>query len=161
MCIVVAFLGAGLLEYNFGDSELVTLLMFFVTAPYCPLGRGSRRPLDIAILGTRGIPANYGGFETFAEELSVRLVRRGHRVCVYGRRHFVNPRLALYRGVEIRVLPCVRTKYLETISHTALSAARALFDSHDIVLICNSANACLCWLPALAGQGSCFESGRH
>ena len=34
MCIVVAFLGAGLLEYNFGDSELVTLLMFFVTAPY-------------------------------------------------------------------------------------------------------------------------------
>ncbi len=34
MCVVVAFLGAGLLEYNFGDSELVTLLMFFITAPY-------------------------------------------------------------------------------------------------------------------------------
>ena len=34
MCMVVAFLGAGLLEYNFGDSEPVTLLMFFVTAPY-------------------------------------------------------------------------------------------------------------------------------
>ncbi len=117
-----------------------------------PTRTGSRRLLDIAVLGTRGIPANYGGFETFAEELSVRLVRRGHRVCVYGRRHFVNPRLALYRGVEIRVFPCVRTKYLETISHTALSAVRALFDSHDIVLICNSANACLCWLPALAGQ---------
>lgn len=34
ICIVIAFLGAGLLEYNFGDSELVTLLIFFVTAPY-------------------------------------------------------------------------------------------------------------------------------
>jgi hypothetical protein len=27
----------------------------------------------VAILGTRGIPANYGGFETFAEELGTRL----------------------------------------------------------------------------------------
>ena len=39
----------------------------------------------IAILGTRGIPANYGGFETFAEELSVRLAARGHAVTVYCR----------------------------------------------------------------------------
>ena len=43
-----------------------------------------RRILKIAIVGTRGIPANYGGFETFAEELSCRLVQRGHEVTVYG-----------------------------------------------------------------------------
>ncbi|HQK76204.1 MAG TPA: DUF1972 domain-containing protein, partial [Candidatus Hydrogenedentes bacterium] len=42
--------------------------------------------MRIAILGTRGIPANYGGFETFAQELSVRLAERGHEVCVYCRR---------------------------------------------------------------------------
>ena len=36
--------------------------------------------LRIAIVGTRGIPANYGGFETFAEELSTRLVQKGHNV---------------------------------------------------------------------------------
>ena len=41
--------------------------------------------MRIALLGTRGIPANYGGFETFAEELSVRLVARGHEVFVYCR----------------------------------------------------------------------------
>ena len=35
--------------------------------------------MRIALLGTRGIPANYGGFETFAEELSRRLVQRGHQ----------------------------------------------------------------------------------
>ena len=40
-------------------------------------------PLRVAILGTRGIPARYGGFETFAERLSVGLVERGHRVTVY------------------------------------------------------------------------------
>lgn len=112
----------------------------------------SRHPLNIAILGTRGIPANYGGFETFAEELSVRLVQRGHRVCVYGRKHYVHPRLAMYRGVEICVLPSIRTKYLETISHTALSVVGTLFKGHDVVLICNSANAALCWVPALSGQ---------
>jgi len=41
------------------------------------------RVVKIAILGTRGIPGNYGGFETFAEELSTRLVERGHQVTVY------------------------------------------------------------------------------
>lgn len=41
------------------------------------------RTLTIGIIGTRGIPNRYGGFEAFAEELSVRLVRRGHRVVVY------------------------------------------------------------------------------
>ena len=38
--------------------------------------------MRIAIVGTRGIPAKYGGFETFAEELSIRLVKSGHEVAV-------------------------------------------------------------------------------
>jgi hypothetical protein len=60
--------------------------------------------LRIAILGTRGIPANYGGFETFAEELSVRLVERGHHVIVYCReRH----RSGMYRGVHLVYLPTI------------------------------------------------------
>ncbi|MGH9903103.1 MAG: DUF1972 domain-containing protein, partial [Pyrinomonadaceae bacterium] len=36
--------------------------------------------MRIAILGTRGVPASYGGFETFAEQLSTRLAARGHEV---------------------------------------------------------------------------------
>jgi hypothetical protein len=48
--------------------------------------------MRIAILGTRGIPASYGGFETFAEQLSTRLVARGHHVTVYCRSHYVSPR---------------------------------------------------------------------
>ncbi len=111
-----------------------------------------RLPLDIAILGTRGIPAGYGGFETFAEQLSTRLVQRGHRVTVYGRSRFIDPQLALYRGVRIRVLPAIPHKYLETVSHTALSVLWALFFRHDIALICNAANAFLAWVPQLRGQ---------
>ncbi|HVG22672.1 MAG TPA: hypothetical protein VND45_00840, partial [Thermoanaerobaculia bacterium] len=41
--------------------------------------------MKLAILGTRGVPPNYGGFETFAGELSTRLVARGHEVWVYCR----------------------------------------------------------------------------
>lgn len=37
----------------------------------------------LRILGTRGIPAAHGGFETFAERLALHLVGRGWRVTVY------------------------------------------------------------------------------
>ncbi len=111
-----------------------------------------KSPLDIAILGTRGVPASYGGFETFAEQLSVRLAARGHRVTVYGRAHFVAPGTRNYKGVAIRVLPSIKNKHLETVSHTALSVGRALFASHQVLLICNAVNSFLCPLPRLAGQ---------
>ena len=39
--------------------------------------------MKIAILGTRGIPNNYGGFEQCAEYLSVGLVEKGHDVSIY------------------------------------------------------------------------------
>ena len=111
-----------------------------------------KKALNIALLGTRGIPANYGGFETFSEELSTRLADRGHRITVYGRSHFVDPKLRSYRGVDILPLSSVRTKYLETVTHTSLSVLIALFKPYDVVLICNAANAFLCWIPKIAGQ---------
>ena len=61
--------------------------------------------MHIALLGTRGIPANYGGFETFAEELSTRLVDRGHQVTVYCRQDRSDP---MYRGVKLQHLPTIR-----------------------------------------------------
>ncbi|MGH3469355.1 MAG: DUF1972 domain-containing protein, partial [Thermocrispum sp.] len=41
--------------------------------------------MRIAMIGTRGVPARYGGFETCVEEVGGRLVDRGHRVTVYCR----------------------------------------------------------------------------
>lgn len=113
--------------------------------------RSQRPRLSIAVLGTRGIPANYGGFETFAEEFSVRMVQRGHRVTVYGRPHYVDRRLREHRGVSIRVVPAIRHKYLETVSHTAFSVLASLLKGFDAALICNSANAPVSWIPRMAG----------
>jgi glycosyltransferase involved in cell wall biosynthesis len=107
--------------------------------------------LKIAILGTRGVPANYGGFETFAEECAARLVARGHLVTVYGRSHYVRRSLGSYRGINLVVLPSLRFKYLDTIVHTFLCVLHALGRRFDAILICNAANSIYAWLPRLFG----------
>lgn len=103
--------------------------------------------MRLAILGTRGIPARYGGFETFAEELSARLVLRGHSVTVYCRQPHEGP----WRGVRLVHLPAVRHKYLETVVHTFLSTLHLLFHRPEAALYCNAANAIFTWIPRLFG----------
>jgi glycosyltransferase involved in cell wall biosynthesis len=107
--------------------------------------------MRIAILGTRGIPANYGGFETFAEHLSTRLAARGHDVTVYCRAHYVSPRELEFQGVKLKVLPTIRHKYFDTIVHTFLSALHAAPKRYDAALICNAANAPFAAILRLAG----------
>lgn len=105
--------------------------------------------MRIALLGTRGIPARYGGFETFAEELSVRLAARGHQVTVYCREAYAEP---VYQGVQLRHLPAVRHKYAETITHTFLSTLDLMKHPHDVALYCNGANAIFTPLARMAGM---------
>ncbi len=108
--------------------------------------------MKLAIMGTRGIPANYGGFETFAEELSWRLVERGHDVTVYGRSHHATHDGDTYRGVRLVVLPTIKHKYFDTVAHTALSAVHSLRERYDAILVCNGANAPFAWLPRVVGS---------
>ncbi len=105
--------------------------------------------MRIALLGTRGIPARYGGFETFAEELCTRLVERGHTVTVYCREP--DPP-GLYRGVKRAYLPTIRHKYFDTLAHTGFSTLHLLANRVDVVLFCNGANAIYTWLPRLFGM---------
>ena len=109
--------------------------------------------MKIAILGTRGVPPRYGGFETFAAELGTRLVERGHEVSVYCRMIPSPPRAdagekvaagrmrGRWQGVNRIVVPHIPGKYFETVTHTLLSAIDALRRDFDVVLLCNAANA--------------------
>lgn len=110
--------------------------------------------MKIAIMGTRGIPANYGGFETFAEELSTRLVNRGHKVTIYCRSaNYDYSRIGrVYKDVNLIVLPTIRHKYFDTIFHTFLSVLYEVGQEHEIILICNSANSILSIIPRLMGK---------
>src|SRR5215467_9376244 len=98
--------------------------------------------MRIALLGTRGIPARYGGFETFAEELSTRLVARGHQVTVYGREQYD---AAVYRGVDLVWQRTIRHKYFDTLAHTFFSTLHLIRSRGpypiDVALYCNAANA--------------------
>ena len=100
-------------------------------------------PMRIALMGTRGIPARYGGFETFAEQLSTRLVARGHSVTVYSRCRFLDRWGAIedYRGVHRRQVPTIFHKYLETPLSGLTTFIDALFQSYDGILLCNAANS--------------------
>ena len=115
------------------------------------LQRVRRDIMRIAILGIRGIPAKYSGFETFAKELAPRLVERGHDVTGYGRRGAVEWTDSHYKGVRLVVLPTIHTKHLDTPVHTLLSCFHALSQHYDAVLVCNAANALLIAPLRMAG----------
>jgi glycosyltransferase involved in cell wall biosynthesis len=114
--------------------------------------RAAARPLRIAMMGSRGIPASYSGFETCVEQLSVRLVARGHRVTVYCRSHHVKWREKTYKGVRLVKLPTVASKHLDTIVHTFLSMLHGELRRFDIVYICGVGNAPLAFIPRLVGK---------
>jgi len=108
--------------------------------------------MRIAIIGIRGVPANYGGFETFAEQLGRRLVEHGHSVTVYGRSRSIPRGLRQYLGMRIVRLPAPRSKYLETVVHSLFAAFHALTSRYDLIYVCNSANVPAVILLRLAGR---------
>ena len=113
--------------------------------------RRAQGPLRVALLGARGIPARYGGYETLFEELAPRLVARGFEVTVYCRSHHTPRTLTEHKGVRLTVLPTIRTKHLDTPVHTLLSAVHALGRRFDAALVVNAANAIFLPLLRLGG----------
>ncbi|WP_034622861.1 DUF1972 domain-containing protein [Cellulomonas sp. URHE0023] len=108
-----------------------------------------RGALSIAMVGTRGVPARYGGFETAVEEVGRRLADRGHDVVVYCRAADGSDlaKDAPYLGMRRVSLPAMRKRSLETLSHTALSVGHLLGHRVDAAFVFNAANAPL--LPVL------------
>ncbi len=115
---------------------------------------GNKAKLKIGLMGTRGIPACYSGFETFYEELSWRLAERGHHVTVYNRSNYIEYMGSYYRGVRLVRLPTIRNKYLDTFFHTFLSILHGIFQKYDIVYFCIVGNSPLTFIPRILGSKS-------
>ena len=107
--------------------------------------------LKIAIMGHRGIPASYGGFETFAEQLGQRLVMRGHDITIYCRPHHIKWRPKYYKGMRLVWLRTIANKYLDTILHTFISSLHSLGQNYDVILFVISGNSPVTWIPRLVG----------
>lgn len=100
-------------------------------------------------MGIRGIPAQYGGFETFAEELAPRLIKKGHQVTVYGRSNIIDYKEKYYKGAKLVILPTISHKYSDTLVHTFLCIVHSLFCRYDVILLCNAANSIFSFIPRL------------
>src|SRR5438132_12979363 len=108
--------------------------------------------MKIAIVGTRGVPARYSGFETCAEELGSRLVERGHDVTVYCRNQYLDYAGSTYNGMKLVKIPTIKHKYLESMVHTAISCLHATPRRYDIIFMMIVGNAPTAIIPRLFGQ---------
>lgn len=114
--------------------------------------------VHVVLMGTRGIPARYGGFETAVEEIGARLVERGHHVTVYCR----GEGEPTYRGMHRVELPALRRKALETISHTAAATVHAVFRTRPhAALVFNAANAPFVPVMRALGIPVCLHLDGH
>ena len=105
----------------------------------------------LRILGTRGVPAAHGGFETFAEHLSLYLVSKGWRVVVYCQDDDTGPMFEdSWQGVERVHIPIVQTGPKGTILFDWKATAHAA--SHkDLCLTLGYNTAVFCGLLRLKG----------
>ncbi|MFD1710195.1 DUF1972 domain-containing protein [Ottowia flava] len=115
-----------------------------------PRSTAAAAPLRIAILGTRGIPARYGGFETFAERLAVGLVQRGHAVTVYAEADGAPGPDTWHQGVRVRARrrPAWGPASVLAYDSACLWDARRGF---DLVYMLGYGAAWACWGPRAFG----------
>ncbi|GAA2107785.1 glycosyltransferase [Microlunatus panaciterrae] len=106
--------------------------------------------MRIALIGTRGVPAHYGGFETAVEEVGRRLADRGHEVVVFCRPTGDGDRADEYLGMRLVHLPALHRRSLETLSHTALSVVNRAMRGVDAAVLFNAANSPL--LPVIRAR---------
>jgi len=109
--------------------------------------------VKIAFLGTRGIPARYSGFEKFVQELSGRLVRRGHEVTVYNRSPFNKFAGREFQGVRLVRLPTLPFKATDTLVHGMICTWHALMRNDGALLyFCGVGNAIWAWAARACGR---------
>ncbi len=96
--------------------------------------------MNIAIIGSRGYPYVYSGYETFVRELSLRLVRQGIGVTIYCHRNLFPERPRQVDGIRLVYLPTIEKKRFSQFVHSLQAMAHASFCRYDIILVVNSAN---------------------
>ena len=107
------------------------------------------------MLGTRGLPAAYSGFETAVENLGSRFAARGHEVVVYCRPHMVEGRHPSYKGMKLVYVPTIRNKYLDTFVHTFLCTLHmGLVVRPDVAIYFIAGNSPFACLSRLLGVPS-------
>ncbi|MGB4775458.1 MAG: glycosyltransferase [Daejeonella sp.] len=105
--------------------------------------------MKIAILGIRGLPSTYSGFESFVGEIAPRLIERGHEVTIYCRKRIFKERPTIYTGMKMIYLPSLEHKFFSTLTHSFFSLIHASTTKNDVILVVNAANGIFGFIPKI------------
>ena len=112
--------------------------------------------MKIAMIGHKRIPSREGGVEIVVEELSTRLVKRGHQVDVYNRKgnnvsdkNIKTKKIKEYKGVNIKTVFTINKKGLDALIYSFLASVRALFEKYDVVHYHAEGSCVMLWIPHL------------
>ena len=115
--------------------------------------------MKIAMLGHKRIPSREGGIEIVVEELSTRMVQKGHSVTCYNRKghhiggkEFDAKELKEYKGVKLKTVFTVDKKGLAAVSSSFFAALRCAFSKYDIVHFHAEGPCAVMWLPKMFGK---------
>lgn len=96
--------------------------------------------MKISIIGSRGYPYVYSGYETFVKELSERLVKQNISVTVYCHKNLFKQYPPQVNGINLVYIKTIEKKSLSQFVHSFQSILHACFSNYDIILAVNSAN---------------------
>ena len=110
------------------------------------------KPLNIAMIGSKGLPAKFGGVERHVEEIGRRLVVRGHKVTVYARKPFSDD--GTHLGMRIKILPSISTKNLDTATNALAATLHSISGHYDIVHYHGIGPSIFSWIPPVFGRAT-------
>lgn len=112
--------------------------------------------MKIAMLGHKRIPSREGGVEIVVEELSKRLVERGHQVDVYNRKgnnvsdkKIKTKKIKEYKGINIKTVFTINKKGLDALIYSVIASIRVLFGKYDCIHYHAEGSCAMIWLPHL------------
>jgi len=97
-------------------------------------------PLKISIIGSRGYPYVYSGYETLVKNIGERMVAKGVQVTVYCHSYLFDQKLKQLNGIHLKYIPTIKSKSLSQPIHSFLAFWHAAFSSSDVVLVLNVSN---------------------
>ena len=98
------------------------------------------KKLKISIIGSRGYPYVYSGYETLVKELSERLVESGHHVRIYCHSSLYKKKPKQINGIELVYTPSIKSKFFSQLFNSFFSFIHVCFSKRDVILVVNSAN---------------------
>lgn len=114
--------------------------------------------MKIAMIGHKRVPSREGGVEVVVEELSTRLVERGHQVDIYNRKgknvqdknaDKENRKLKEYKSARIITIPTINKKGIDALIYSFFASVKASFKKYDVIHYHAEGSCAMLWIPHL------------